>query len=632
MTKHFQATIPDADYWVRRVPCQTACPVHTDGGRYVQLIADRRDSEAYLTARSPNPLASTCGRVCAAPCEDRCRRGLFDAPVSIRALKRFVTEQFGVESRGPDSLQDLAARMEGIGNKWPDHMATPGVPFPAKSDSGKVAVVGAGPAGLACAHDLALLGHQVTVFEATSRAGGMAVHGIPDFRLPPSLLDKEIQAVEDLGVTFRFNTPLTETFGLQELRRQGFEAFFLSVGTQKGRFLKCPGSELDGIVRAVEYLINLNNGYRVPKARKVLVIGGGFVAFDAARLALRASSAEGLPEDGGTLQPALDAARLAARAGAEVTLISLESFDEMPVMRTEQGKEEFEESRAEGIRFLPQRSVARFEGVGHVSAAQLVGVKTTYDQQGRFAPILDERVQESVEADLVILAIGQEPDLSFLSPADQVETGPGGTIRVDPETLATSAPGVFAGGDAAFGPRNLIDAVANGKLAARSIASHLSPGDREPRISLHFEKIPTWSFIRDRGYEKVSRSAPPTTDLNRRTGISEVEVRYEDAAAREQAARCLACHIQTIYDPGKCVLCNRCVDVCPEHCLKLVPLEDLELPEEEGIRARDLAGASSGGVYSAMLKDDERCIRCGLCAVRCPTDAMTMEVLYYERR
>ncbi|MHC4550462.1 MAG: FAD-dependent oxidoreductase [Planctomycetota bacterium] len=633
MSGRYRTSLPDIRYWADRVPCQMACPVFTDAGRYVQLVAEGSYRASYLTARSPNPLASVCGRVCSAPCEDSCRRGKFDAPVGIRALKRFVAERYGVESRDPDTLEALRRGELEPGNKWRGHLARLEAAAAGAGRRARVAVVGAGPAGLACAHDLAFLGHEVVVFEASRRAGGMAFHGIPDFRLPPSLLDKEVLAIEALGVEMRYETPLTREQGLAALKAEGFEAVFLAVGAQRGRLLQCPGSDLDGIIRAIDYLININNGYRVPQAKQVLVVGGGFVAFDAARMALRALQAETTAEEaGGGMAPALDAARLAARAGAEVTLASLESFDEMPVTRTEQGREEYAEALAEGIRFLPQRNVARFEGDGKVSRVHLIGVRRTYDDEGRFAPEFDENISEQLEADLVILAIGQQPDLAFLAPEDGVETSPAGTISVDPETLATTAAGIFAGGDAAFGPRNLIDAVANGKRAARSIQEFLGREAAASHFLLRFEKIPTRQFDRTADYDRIPRESPPTTDLGRRTGISEVETAYDEASARVQAERCLACHLQTIYDPQKCVLCNRCVDICPENCLKLVPLEDVDLAPEQIDAAREGAGVASDERASAMLKDDERCIRCGLCAVRCPTDAMTMELLYYEER
>ncbi|HXG00126.1 MAG TPA: FAD-dependent oxidoreductase, partial [Bacteroidota bacterium] len=572
MSKYFKPVIPDIEFWKKLVPCQIGCPIHTDAGRYVQLIAEQKYEEAYLTARSPNPFASVCGRVCAAPCEDWCRRGKIDAPVSIRALKRFVTEKYGVESVAPDTQDDLFDGKAEPGNKWLWHLPIQVQARKGVAKGKKVAVIGSGPAGLSCAHDLALMGYQVTVFEATSVAGGMLRHGIPEYRLSRSLIDKEIEKIRFLGVEIRFNTPLTEKFGVRELRAQGYEAIFLSVGTQKGRDLNIEGSNLDGVIKAIDYLLNVNNGYRVNLGRKVLVIGGGFVAFDAARTALR-----GTPEvDETNIHAAVDAARTAMRAGAqEVHIASLESFSEMPVLRTAQGHEEFEEAKREGIIFHPQRGPRRFLGQnGKVKAVEFIGVKRTYDENGRFNPQYDESYSEIFETDSVILAIGQQTDLSFLRPEDGIELTSSKLIKVDPETLATTAPGVFAGGDVAFGPRNIIEAVANGKKAALSIDEYLRGKKPESLYNLLIEKIPTRRFTRPEDYEQHQREAPPTIELNRRTGISEVEVGYTEEQARRQAERCLACHIQTIYDPEKCVMCNRCVDICPEYCLKLVPIEE----------------------------------------------------------
>jgi NADPH-dependent glutamate synthase beta subunit-like oxidoreductase len=388
--------------------------------------------------------------------------------------------------------------------------------------------------------------------------------------------------------------------------------------------------QLDGVIKAIDYLININNGYRVNLGRKVLVIGGGFVAFDAARMALR-----GGPEpETTTIHEAVDAARLAVRGGAaEVHIASLESFEEMPVLRSAQGHEEFEEARHEGIVFHPQRGPKRFIGEdGKVKAVEFIGVKRTYDENGRFNPVYDSSYSEIFETDSVVLAIGQQADLSFIKPADGVELTPGRFIKVDAETLATTAPGIFAGGDVAFGPRNIIDAVANGKRAALSMDEYLRGGKSRSFFELAVEKIPTRRFTRPEDFEQYEREAPPTIDLQRRTGISEVEQGYNETQARRQAERCLSCHIQTIYDAEKCVLCNRCVDICPEYCLKLVPLAQLEIDEAIKSKLLQQYNLDPFQPASAMLKDDDTCIRCGLCAIRCPTDAMTMEVFYYEQR
>ena len=631
-----RVALPDLDHWKAQVKCQAGCPVSTDAGRYVQLIAEGRLEDAYLVARAPNPLASVCGRVCAAPCEDACRRGAIDAPVSIRALKRHVTEQYGVESVRPDTQDRLRDTGIAEGNRYPGHLPMAfhrTAPAPMTGPRHKVAVIGAGPAGLAAAHDLALLQYDVTIFEAAAEPGGMMRFGIPEYRLPRTLLAAEIDRIVSLGVELKLNAPLSSSFGLRHLREAGFEAVFLSVGVSRGRDLQIPGVEMDGVVKAVDYLLNVNRGYRLNLGRRVVVIGGGFVAFDAARTALRAGR-EAEPEatvaDLGAetdarLKEAMDSARAALRGGAtEVTVVSLESLDEMPVLRTTQGHEEFEEAAREGVRFITRKGPRRLLGNGHVIALELRGVTRVFDDNGRFSPQYNDEDLEIIEADACVLAIGQQADLSFLTPDDHVTLTPGGTIVIDPQTLATSAPGIYAGGDVAFGPRNLIEAVANGKRAARSIHEHLAGDRARLETTVEIETLPTSHYTMLSGFERFDRETPPTLSLDRRTGIAEVETGYEHDAAVRQAARCLVCHVQTIYDPEKCVLCNRCVDICPEYCLAIVPFETLDLEPE--LKATLTARAEAGGFpLAAMVKDDERCIRCGLCAIRCPTDAMTME-------
>lgn len=622
--------LPELDHWKAQVKCQIGCPVLTDAGRYVQLIADGQFEDAYLVARAPNPFASVCGRVCAAPCEDACRRGSIDAPISIRALKRFVTEQYGVESMRPETQQRLRTELVSEGNRYAGHL--PVQPAGRAGEKAKVAVIGAGPAGLSAAHDLALLDYAVTVFEAAQEAGGMMRFGIPEYRLPRSIIRGEVDEIVSLGVEIRYGTPLSPQFGLRELTQQGFRSVFLSVGVSKGRDLQIPGVELDGVIKAIDYLLNVNRGYRVDLGRKVVVVGGGFVAFDAARTALRMRTEEDVDrleepsrEGDARLKDALDAARSALRGGAaEVTIVSLEDFSEMPVLQTTQGHEEFEEAKREGVDFITRRGPKRFLGSGRLQQIEFRRVLSVFDANGRFAPTYDDGDVVTLDADACVLAIGQRADLDFLRLEDGIELNPGGTIRIDRQTLATTAPGVFAGGDVAFGPRNLIEAVANGKLAARSMHQFLSAERAAIERSVAIEKIPTRDYRMIAGFEILDRKAPPTLDVGRRTGIAEVETGYDEPEARRQAARCLVCHVQTIYDPEACVLCNRCVDVCPEYCLAIVPFESLDLADDvrEELRTR---AAANGLPLAAMIKDDEKCIRCGLCAIRCPTEAMTME-------
>jgi NADPH-dependent glutamate synthase beta subunit-like oxidoreductase len=505
---------------------------------------------------------------------------------------------------------------------------------PAGRSGRKVAIIGSGPAGLGCAHDLAALGYDVTVFEALPETGGMLRYGIPEYRLPRGVIDREVALIERLGATFKTGVPLTAEYNLRHLREEGFEAFFISVGAMRGRGLNIPGSDKDGVVKAVDYLLNLNRGYRVDLGDKVIVIGGGSVALDAARSAVREfySPMEEIEMTAEAVvgQPVMDAARGALRGGAsEVHVISLESLEEMPATRSVQGESELHEALEEGIKLHPSWGPQTILGEQTVQGVEFIGVTRVFDENGRFSPEFDPSKTMTLEADSVILAIGQEPDFSFLTPNDGVELTPARTIKIDPTTLATTAPDVFAGGDAAFGPRIAIEAVANGKTAARSI--HALLGGAGGRSSLHVEirKVSADTYKMPAEYEKRRREAAPAVDVGRRTGITEVENVMTDEQARTQAERCLACHVDTIYDPHLCVLCNRCADVCPEKCLTFVPLEQVDMPKEQRQTAMAGYGHQPDQPLTVLLKDDTACIRCGLCALRCPTEAMTMERLSF---
>ncbi len=629
-TRRFPASFNDLAWYRSNVPCMEACPVHTDSGRYVQLIAEGRYNDAFHVARSPNPLASICGRVCAAPCEDACRRGWLDEAVTIRPLKRFLTERFGSESTRPDEYKRLLVDQTDVGCQRAWHM--PQLPKMSTRGTGKkVAVIGSGPAGMGCAHDLALLGYEVTIFEALPMTGGMLRYGIPEYRLPHSVINSEYAALRSHGVDIRTNTPLNSFYNLDALKKEGYEAFFLSVGAMKGRDLLIPGHDLDGVIKAVDFLLNVSQGYRVELGKRVAVIGGGSVAMDAARSAVRDfySPMEEIEKTAEAVagQPAMDAARGAMRSGAaEVFVISLESLAELPSAQTIQGKEELHEAHLEGIQLHPSWGPKEIIGKDRVEGLKLVGVTRVFDEEGRFSPQYDEQRTMQLDVDSVILAIGQQPDLDFISDSDGIEIGRGGTIKINPETLETSAPGVFAGGDAAFGPRILIEAVANGKKAAKSIDAFLSGTDTSTSMQVTIEKVPIDDYKMPAAYEKLTRKNPDTISAGRRTGITEVETVLDESTARKQAERCLSCHIDTIYDPEICVLCGRCADVCPEKCLHFVPISEVDMPEDHRQAALHASGIDPAeSTLTVLLKDDTACIRCGLCAQRCPTEAMTME-------
>ena len=593
------------EFLERNFPCKWACPVHTEAGKYVSLIAQGRYREAYAVARRPNPLASICGRICAAPCEGACRRGELDAPISIRALKRFVTERFGVES-----MIDLSVLAEIYGRRVDRHPE-------------KIAVIGSGPAGLACAHDLALLGYPVTIFEGAPVAGGMLRLGVPEYRLPRALIQLEINAILSLGVELTTNARLGHEFTLSDLKERGFSAVFLGVGAMRSRDLAVEGMDLDGVLKGIDYLLNVNLGYKVEMGRHVLVIGGGNVALDVARVAARGGEQENLQRNLSVVQ-ALDVARSAIRFGArEVTVCSLESEREMPA-----AADEIEEALKEGIRFRHGVGPKRLVGEdGTVTGVEFRSVSRVFDEQGRFSPLFIEGSETIIPADTVIVSIGQTGDFSFLRPEDGIETR-GGRIVIDPATLATTAKGIYAGGDAAFGPRIAINAVADGKRAAKSI-DELLRGRPRPEfegaveIDVHPRYERTWDF------EGIPRQRPPTRPIERRIGIAEVEECFPEIQARREGSRCLRCWTNTAFaeDPElgtECILCGGCQDICPEDCIEIVPAATVRAMPDA---ARELAPILIDGRRegSILIKNEEICIRCGLCAARCPAGTITMQ-------
>jgi len=570
--------------------------VHTDAGAYVTAIAQGRYRDAYLIARQPNPFPSICGRVCAAPCETACRRGELDAPIAIRALKRFVSERFGVESFGGSAV-------------W--HQGHGPVP-PATQAS--VGVIGGGPAGLSAAHDLRLAGHRVTLYEAQDRLGGMMVLGIPEYRLARGLISREVEAILELGVDARTSCRVGADVTFEELLEE-HAALFLAVGTGRGRDLDIPGHQLDGVLRAVEFLLNVNQGFRVDLGERVVVVGGGNVAFDAARTALRAAAHHQPAPTPRPLDPraqedarrslttSLDVARSAIRAGvAEVTVVALESPEEIPA-----APEEIAEAEDEGIRIIYCRGPHRIVGQGRVEGLETIAVASVFDAQHRFAPTFIPDTEEVLRADTVILAVGQVADVGFLDPGAGVELTRQRGVAVDRATLRTSHPRIWAGGDLAFGPRNLIDAVADGQRAAASIhAAHSDAAERPLRIELAdrpgFRRLAT-------GYDAIPRVEIPMVAHDRRIGFAEVETGYGEAEARLEGHRCLRCFDNVMLQPELCILCGLCVDVCPHNCISIV-------------RA-DHAGVGTAA-QSALLLDETLCIRCGLCVNRCPPGALLM--------
>jgi NADPH-dependent glutamate synthase beta subunit-like oxidoreductase len=445
--------------------------------------------------------------------------------------------------------------------------------------------------------------------------------GIPEYRLDRDVLQADVQAILDLGIDVEYNTRLGTDVTFEELRNR-HDALFLGIGATLGRGLDIEGGDADGVFKAIEFLINMNRGFEVAVGRRVLVIGGGDVAMDAARTALRAAeyaaqrgadlgdvtvpTAQGAPdydtlEEGPTKTLAIDTARTAARHGAEaITVISLESRDEMPAHDFE-----IEEAEHEGIEFVHRRGPARIlVEDGKVVGLETIGVKSVFDEDGRFAPVFDQTDRALHEADTVILAIGQAIDLEALGETGP-EISPRRTIQIDGDSGATSLPDVWSGGDAAKGPRTLIDAIADGRRSAAAIHRSFG-GETAGQTKGKMVQLRQFHRLEDT-YDRDARVSVPTLDTGRRIGLAEVELGFTEQQARCEAARCLRCFANIMLDVDKCVLCALCSDVCPVDVISLVPGTE--------------AGATGG---TALLLDETKCIRCALCIERCPTDALSM--------
>jgi len=616
----------DSDWLNTNFPCMMACPAHTNAGRYVALIGEGRFEEAYRYAREPNPLASVCGRVCAHPCETACRRGEIDKPIAIRALKRFLTEQYGPESRHPIDVN--AGRTQ------------PKLPF-------RIAVVGAGPVGLSAAHDLALMGYPVTIFEASHVAGGMLYLGLPEYRLAHDVVEAQVREILSTGdITLKLNQAAGRDFSISDLRHQ-FDAVLVAVGAHRSRDLTIPGVNLDGVYKGIDFLLNVNLGYRFTIGKKVLVIGGGNVAMDVARSAAREvlrqhpGGVENIEPSESSLaavagREMMDISLSALRLGAqEVHLVCLENRGEMPA-----SLEEIEEAEEEGIIIHAGLGPKQIIGEnGRAVALETLKTKSVFDANRRFNPTFYENSETRLDCDTIIMAIGQAPNLDFLSPEDGVEVSPRGLIAINPQTLMTSAAGVFAGGDCVFGPRLIIDSVADGKRAAVGIDEFLR-GQKHPEPVVEVEVLERYRMPLD--LLDLTRPQIPMLPLNRRTGVTEVEIGYDAEAAMAEAQRCLHCWVNTVFEGTpeegtECILCGGCVDVCPENCLELVSLDRITFDQATTAQladVRELLGLELGDIRaeelgvitgSAMIKDESRCLRCGLCAARCPAGTITME-------
>ncbi len=618
----YKVQLADAEYFRQSIKCQYACPVGTDAGGYVRAIAQGDFELAYLIARGPNPLASICGRVCGAPCEAACRRRELDQSVSIRALKRFATEQYGSESKRFDPMTLLGKVIEGAGLRRRRGSEDLTALLKALGRSklqpptgDKVAIIGSGPAGLAAAHDLAVMGFRPTIFEMEPIPAGMLAVGIPEYRLPRYVIRAEIEVIRALGVEFKCNTQVGKAISLPEIRRE-YKATVIAVGAKRSRSIPIPGHDGIGVYGGVDLLREISLDRPPVLGRRIVVIGGGNVAFDVSRTVVR--------------QAGFDISRTALRAPTvgEAHLCCLESLEEMPADDIE-----IIEGHEEGVKVwtsLGPKEI-HLDDNRRVRAISFKRVLSVFDEKGRFAPKFDEDDITTIEADTVLWAIGQATDVSFVDPErDGIRLTERGMIATDSATLATSAADVFVTGDAAYGPGLMIEAVASGKLVARSIYRYLHRTEFAEVAQGRHTCLPR--FEREKDYEKLVRLRVPSTPVEERRLAQEVEVErgYTESHACQEAERCLDCGVNTIFNSAKCVLCGGCVDVCPESCLRIVNVGRLLVEGETQAVLGELCGDTPPEEASAIIKDEARCIRCAHCADRCPVGAITMERFSFE--
>jgi len=568
------------EYFHRVVDCQWACPAHTDVPEYIRLIAQGRFDDAYLLNRESNVFPGILGRVCDRPCEPACRRGRVESePVAICRLKRVAADNRGdIEERLPRA--------------------------PDVRNGKRVALVGAGCASLTVANDLAPLGYECVVFEALDCPGGLMRTNIPAFRLPASVLDEEIGYITRLGVEVRYSSPVQS---LKALLADGFDAVFVGSGAPKGKDLRLPGRNAsDRIHIGIDWLGSVAFGHTTSVGERVLIIGVGNTAMDCCRSSLRLGAKD---------------VKVIARKPRQFFKAS------------EWELEDAEEERVEiVVNYSPKAFV--------IEDGKLVGMRfeeLEYEFQG--ADIVGQKVLREVllPCDDVVLAIGQENAFPWIERDLGIGFDRHEVPVVDKVTFQSTRPGVFFGGDAAFGPKNIIWAVQHGHEAAISIHKHcqgLGLTERLPRgVNLTTAKmgIHEWSY--SNAYEPAERRIMPHVDLRKRFKKLNIEVELGFSVEQivTEVERCLNCDIQTAFTPKLCIECDACIDICPVDCLTIAPNgnateidERLKTPRQNPAQPFYVSGPlpQTGRV---MLKDENICVHCGLCAERCPTGAWDMQ-------
>jgi len=573
LAPRYQSITTTPDWYQTNIPCQVGCPAHTDVSTYIGLISQARFDEAYLLNRKANVVPGVLGRTCARPCEPVCRRNKIDGkPIAICWLKRAAADH----------------------REFRHKVAAPPV-----TREKKVAIVGAGSSGLACARDLREMGYPVALYESDPVGGGVMVNGIPVWRLPRHVTYEETtEYMNDLGVDAHYNTRIGRDIEVTDLLKQ-FDAVYLAAGCYISNDLTgpdnkiIPGADLKGVDHGIAMLSRTNFGEPSFVGKHVVVLGGGFTAMDCCRTAIR--------------------------FGAEkVYVIYRRSKEEM-------GSDEYEvdEAEFEHVEFLYLTSAveALSEDGIHVSGLRVIRNKLgDPDASGRRRPIAIKGSEYVIPADMVIPAFGQYSDSSWLH-LDELNVQVNkrnGVPLIDRESWMTSHPGLFAGGDYTEGSRNLISAIADGRDAAAAINRYLG-GQDKPADPAEEIELPDYRRGMVDDYESIAHEMMPGLPLkDRYSNTRETETGYTAEQAVEQARRCLQCQLNIMIDPSICILCSGCVDICPYDCISMEGLSRVVKGDPMHVGAEKWTGGAD------MIIDEEKCIRCGLCIVRCPTDAISM--------
>lgn len=580
--------IQDPEYFHKVVDCQYACPAHTPVPEYIRLISEGRYTEAYMINWESNVFPGILGRTCDRPCEPACRRGRVDEePVAICRLKRVAADYKG----------ELGGLIPGA---------------PAEKNGKKIALIGGGPASLTVARDLAPLGYEIHLYDEWSKGGGMMRTQIPSFRLPESVLDEEVNYILNMGIHTHFNHYVSS---MKEVLEKDYDAVFVGTGAPRGRDLPdLPGrKEADKNVHiGIEFLANVAFEHTHKIGKKVIVLGGGNTAMDCCRTSRRLG-------------------------GEQVTVVVRSPFDSMKASPWE-----IEDAMAEDIPILNNMPPKSFEiRDGKLAGVWFEKVRAEYDENGRRKLVPTGEPDVLIEADDVIIAIGQDNAFPWIERDLGINFGKWDLPVLDKTTFQSSLPKVFFGGDAAFGPENVITAVAQGHQAAMSIHLFCEGEDLHkrpaPHVNLIQQKMGIHEWIYDNDVTTDDRFAVPHEDKilalsNRKV---EVELGFDELTAFKEAQRCLNCDVQTVFNTSRCIECDACVDICPTACITFT-----QNGEEEALRQRlhapalnteqDLYVSTQLKTGRVMIKDEDVCLHCGLCAERCPTAAWDMQKYLYS--